>query len=131
MQKLLSLDVILVEDDRATSAAFARLLATIGAKVRCAATVAEALSLLSREPCLMVLDIMLPDGSGVDVLKAVRAAGLRSKVAVVSAVNRHNLLKDITSLRPDAIFSKPLDFDDFVTWFNSIALDLPEFCYKV
>jgi DNA-binding response OmpR family regulator len=51
-----------------------------------AATVADSIKQLEREPDVVVLDLMLPGGSGLDVLRAIHAAGGgRPAVLVVSA----------------------------------------------
>jgi CheY-like chemotaxis protein len=118
MGKIPSLDVLFVEDDLPTARVFSKLLASIGVKVRLAKTVAEAIAELNREPDLIVLDLMLPDGSGVEVLKQARNAGLRSIVAVVSGANDPAMFAAVQALSPDAIFGKPLDFDDFADWLS-------------
>jgi DNA-binding NarL/FixJ family response regulator len=59
---------------------------------------------------------MLPDGSGVEVLEAIRAAKMRCKVAVVSASTDTATFRRLRAASPDAIFAKPLDFEDFVQW---------------
>jgi two-component system KDP operon response regulator KdpE len=68
--------VLIVEDDATLAHALARNLTARGYSVLSAGTVAEALGALQeRTPSLVLLDIDLPDGSGWEVLRALRAGG--------------------------------------------------------
>jgi two-component system KDP operon response regulator KdpE len=68
--------VLIVEDDATLAHALARNLTARGYVIRSAGTVEEALSALQeRTPGIVLLDIDLPDGSGWEVLRALRAAG--------------------------------------------------------
>lgn len=63
--------VLVVEDDADLSAVLTTLLAGDGLRVSAAATVASATAHLARElPDVLVLDLELPDGSGLEVLAA-------------------------------------------------------------
>jgi DNA-binding response OmpR family regulator len=108
--------LLLIEDDPATARAMTRLMNTVGVSVEPVATLKEGLAALSRMPAVVVLDLMLPDGCGVEVLEAIRATGLQCKVAVVSGSTDTEVFKRLRAARPDAIFPKPLDFQDFVNW---------------
>ncbi len=107
---------LLVEDDISTARAIVRLMETVGIKVEHVGTVKEGIAALVRVPAVVVLDLMLPDGSGVSVLEAIRSANLRCKVAVVSASTNAEIFSRVHKCRPDAIFPKPFDFQDFVDW---------------
>jgi DNA-binding response OmpR family regulator len=125
------LDVLLVEDDRPTSRLLRRLLESVGMNVTTVETVADALREVQFAPSLIVLDLMLPDGSGIEVLRAVREQNLACKVAVVSAWNDGCALAAATDLKADAIFSKPLDFEDFVDWISSIFTEDPVEAFRI
>ena len=125
------IDVLLVEDDDATARVLQRLLEGVGMTVRRAASIATAIPELALNPALIVLDLMLPDGSGVNILSIVRQEKLKCKVAVVSAAEDPELFTAVTALKPDAIFGKPLDFDDFVDWMSSIFTEDPVAIYKL
>jgi len=120
----------LVEDDEMTARILRRLLEEVGLTVRRAATAAEAITALDSNPALIVLDLMLPDCSGVEVLQNVRTRNLPCKVAVVSGATEPNLLAKVTSLKPDAVFAKPLEFEDFVDWMSSIFTEDPIAGYR-
>jgi DNA-binding response OmpR family regulator len=77
--------ILLVEDEAPIRAGLAERLAREGYDVLTAATRAEAMSALDRAPDLVILDRRLPDGEGLDVLRALRARGVRAAVIVLSA----------------------------------------------
>jgi DNA-binding response OmpR family regulator len=80
--------VVVVEDDPAVAAYLTDNLAADGFSVACARGAAEALRAIEvRRPDLVLLDLMLGDGSGLAVLDRVRAAdGLASRIDPALAV---------------------------------------------
>ena len=108
--------LLLIEDDELTRKAMCRLMEEVGVTVIAVGTVKEAITALIQAPAVVVLDLMLPDGSGIDVLSAIREANLRCKVAIVSGYTEGIHFTQVRAARPDAIFSKPLNFEDFVDW---------------
>jgi two-component system, OmpR family, response regulator RegX3 len=65
--------ILLVEDERAITEPLAEALEREGFKAEVAGTAAEAMQIAgSREPDLVLLDIGLPDGSGLDVCRELR-----------------------------------------------------------
>jgi DNA-binding response OmpR family regulator len=108
--------LLLVEDDSATARAMIRLMETVGVRVEWVATKKDGIAALSRVPSIVILDLMLPDGSGVEVLEAIRSTKLRSKVGIVSATADADVFGRLLAAKPDAIFPKPLDFEDFAQW---------------
>lgn len=74
--------LLIVEDDALTRAFLVEHLAADGYDPIEAATVAEALEALERSsPCLVLSDLTLPDGSGLDVVARIRSAdGIVSRV---------------------------------------------------
>jgi two-component system response regulator RegA len=108
--------LLLVEDDAPTARAMIRLMEAAGVRVEWVGTLKDGLAALSRIPSLVVLDLKLPDGSGVELLEAIRSSHMRSKVAIVSANADAGVFARLLAAKPDAIFPKPLDFEDFVQW---------------
>lgn len=69
-------DILLVEDEAAITEPLAEALEREGFSARVAGTAAEALAMASEsEPDLVLLDIGLPDGSGLDVCRTLREQG--------------------------------------------------------
>ena len=68
--------ILIVEDSHLVTEAFSILLTEAGYDIALAGTVAEAIERGTSEPVdLMLLDLSLPDGNGLDVLEALRENG--------------------------------------------------------
>jgi PAS domain S-box-containing protein len=81
-----ALPVLVVEDDHTARELVSHVLANAGYEVTQAASLTAAREALERStPSLIVLDIGLGDGSGLDLARDVRAAGLDVPIAIVSA----------------------------------------------
>lgn len=79
-------NILLVEDSPAITRVYQQYLSIDRHRIAAAGSVAAALAALGEAvPDVIVLDLQLPDGSGLEVLKHVRAAGLHSAVVVVTA----------------------------------------------
>ena len=97
--------VLLVEDEEAISAPLAESLAREGFDATVARTAAEALDLAgTMAPDLVLLDVMLPDGSGFDVCRALRRD---SRVPIIMVTARGE--------EADRIVGLELGADDYVT----------------
>jgi DNA-binding NarL/FixJ family response regulator len=85
---LTELNLLVVEDDFATRRLLAAKLAVdLRIKVEVSATVAEALQWISQRVFdIILLDLGLPDGSGVDIVKAINSRDLPTKILVLSAM---------------------------------------------
>ena len=71
-------------------------------------TVAEAVGSLPRRPDWILLDLMLPDGCGSQVLARVAEERLPSKVCVITGCGPEKLER-VRALGPHAVFKKPVD----------------------
>src|SRR4051794_7341605 len=74
--------VLIVEDHGPSRRALAAILRCRGCTVVEAATVAAGLAALEPEPDCAVIDLMLPDGEGESVIRAIRSRGLKTCVVV-------------------------------------------------
>jgi DNA-binding response OmpR family regulator len=101
--------VLLVEDDAISASALKTILTRRGFEVVHVVTVAEAKKQLSQNPLFVILDLMLPDGDGIAVLKAIRQAGMNSRVLVTTAVGDHDRLRLVYALEPEIVLQKPID----------------------
>jgi DNA-binding response OmpR family regulator len=110
---------LLVEDDPDTCEALSRILRRRGYQIDCANSMSEAIAKLKQEPDCMVLDLMLPDGDGLQVLRHVRESGLPVRVAVATGTGDTDLMSDVILLKPDAFFTKPIDATELVSWLAS------------
>ena len=96
--------VLLVEDEESITAPLTAALAREGFETAVAATAADALDLAARrEPDVVLLDLMLPDGSGFDVCRELRRT---SRVPIIIVTARAE--------EPDRIVGLELGADDYV-----------------
>lgn len=77
-----------------------------------AVNVAEAVALLNPGLSLIVLDLMLPDRSGVDVIREHHARGMTAPVAVLTGKELWEAVGTVGEFKPDALFLKKYDLDD-------------------
>ena len=110
--------VLVVEDDPSSRDAMARLLRLRGLEVRPAGTLAEAFAGLAWGPHCVVLDLMLPDGTGTTLLEHLRAKQLAVRVAVVTAAGEPALLDQVKRLRPELMLHKPINVKDLMAWLD-------------
>ena len=108
--------VLVVEDDPASRRALVSLLRLNGIEALFAGNLADAITQLGTCPECVLLDLMLPDGTGTAILEFVRSQHLPIKVAFTTGAADWRQFVKGTDFRPDAIFIKPLDFDSITRW---------------
>jgi two-component system, OmpR family, response regulator RegX3 len=92
--------VLLVEDEESITAPLSEALSREGFEPVVAGTAAEALELAaSRSPDLVLLDLMLPDGSGLDVCRELRS---RSSVPIIMVTARGEEMDRVVGLEVGA-----------------------------
>jgi two-component system response regulator VanR len=104
---------LIVEDDPAIRRLVEKLLTRRNVEIDTASDGKTAIQKLrAREYDVVILDLMLPEMSGYEVIKFIKAESLQIPVAVVSAVSQQaltNLDFDVVKL----VISKPFDVDEF------------------
>jgi CheY-like chemotaxis protein len=100
--------LLIVEDHEFSRRALESLMKRLGWEVRAVDSIADGLEMLDLEPDCLVLDLMLPDGNGEDVLRAVRERRLKTRVVVATGTGDEGRLDAVRGLGPDAILRKPL-----------------------
>jgi len=108
--------VLVVEDDPASRRALVSLLNLSGFETIFASNLSEAIAQLDTGPHCVLLDLMLPDGTGGAVLEFIRSQRLPIKVAITTGTADWRNFVSGSTHRPDAIFIKPLDFDSISRW---------------
>jgi CheY-like chemotaxis protein len=112
--------VLLVEDDRASREALVGILRVKKFKVDAAATLGEALGRLDgARPDAILLDLMLPDGNGLDLLRRIKGGGGGVPVAVISG-SAESMIEEAVALGADAVFRKPLSATSVLAWLDGV-----------
>jgi len=100
--------VLVVDDDMSARATVATILKRASFKVSEAGSVAEALRGLHGRPDWVLLDLLLPDGSGCGVLRSNAYLEAASRVCVISGAGPA-MLHEAQSLGVRHVFTKPPD----------------------
>lgn len=120
MRRAVSLRALIVEDDVDSFEWVRRRLRRYGCEAEWAKTLAEGIEKLAVHPSCVILDLSLPDGSGTEIIRHIRANNLPIKIAVVSGTSNESLLSEAAVLRPDAFFTKPVDAIELIAWLSTI-----------
>jgi CheY-like chemotaxis protein len=110
--------VLLVEDDDISRRAMTKLLNELGYDICSASTMTEGLECLDGQ-AYAILDMDLPDGLGLTILRKARSDKPAMKVAVCSGIVDSALLNTVRQARPDGFFRKPLEFGQLTSWLDS------------
>lgn len=122
--------LLLVDDDAPFLRRLARAMEARGFDIETAGSVAEGIALAkARPPAFAVVDLRLEDGSGLDVVSAIREA--RADTRIVMLTGYGNLATAVTAVKLGALdyLAKPADADDIVhalTQQPGEKIDLPE-----
>jgi DNA-binding response OmpR family regulator len=109
--------VLIVEDNPDYCQWLLALLKKRGIAAEPAATLREGFDkLATRAPLCVLLDLGLPDGNGVEILRHIRRLGLPIKVAIITCSNDYSTVGTAMLLRPDVLFRKPVDALEVMSW---------------
>jgi len=118
--------VLIVEDDKALCGALARVASRWGDEILQAHRVSDALELLDTNPTLLIIDVRMPDGSGLDV---VEAASQRRPVPTMVAVSGEASPEESFRLAQAGVrayLAKPLGLGEFVSLVEAAMRDAPD-----
>jgi DNA-binding response OmpR family regulator len=107
--------LLVIEDETRIATFLVKGLTAAGYAVDLASTVAQALELIAEnEFALVVLDRRLPDGDGLDVLRAIRARGDDLSVIVLTARGEIEDRVEGLDLGADDYLTKPFAFEELL-----------------
>jgi FixJ family two-component response regulator len=107
--------VFVVDDDRSVRKSLTRLLGSVGYAVEAFASAREFLDRAAPErPCCLVLDVRMPDATGIDLQAALAAEGRR--VPIVFVTGHVDVPMSVTAMKGGAIdlLTKPVDERDLL-----------------
>jgi len=120
------MSVLLVEDSAPVRQRLCELTNVTGSLhvVAEAATVAEATTLFdSLHPEAVMLDIALPDGSGLDVLRHIRTSGAKCLALVLSNHAEPETRRCCSALGADFVFGKADEFEQALETLRDLSLE--------
>jgi CheY-like chemotaxis protein len=104
--------VIVVDDDQLVRDLLVQFLSLRGYRARGVKSGPEAIAMVEQSPPdLILLDLMLPDMNGVEVLRRLRDKQVNSAIIIVTASYDEELLQDAWSLHPQEVIAKPIDLE--------------------
>ena len=114
--------VLLVEDDLTTARGIALMLKTGGTIVDQADTGEEALELVRHyDYDIVVLDLMLPDMEGYDVVRRMRQARIETPVLILSGLSRPQAKVKGLGMGADDFITKPFDKAELLARIQAIV----------
>ncbi len=104
------INVLIVEDDQAVSRALSKFFKEWGWVVYTAETVEHAIKYLDANFDLVTIDMMLPDGSGVEVMKEMRNRNIDTAICVTTGRDASEI-QEIMQYNPTLVLKKPFIFE--------------------
>ena len=105
--------ILIIDDERVILESLKMFLAEKGYPVETAACVAEARDRIKKSwPEAIILDIRLPDGSGLDLLRELKEAGLETPVIMITAFHDMDSTVKAIKLGATEYITKPIDVDE-------------------
>lgn len=103
---------VVLEDDDTLAAALVRVVASLGYDVDSAGTIGRARELIAaREPAIMLVDVTLPDGDGLEFMAELQAA-LRMNFVVITGDASQQVAVKCIRARAFDMLPKPIGVDD-------------------
>jgi len=119
--------VLVVEDREKLAETLSMILKSVGCEVEIATSCKEAYKLLSQKDYhIIVVDVMLPDGSGIDVVKFARTLGKEIKSVVISGYKPSELSVSDIEKYADAFLSKPFTMKELLDVLKKVLEDEDE-----
>lgn len=119
--------VLIVEDRAKLAETLSMILRSVGCEVDTASTCQEAYNRLSHADYhVIVVDVMLPDGSGIDVVKFARRLGRKVRSVVISGYKPSELSVSDIEKYADAFLSKPFTMKELLDVLRKVLEDEDE-----
>ena len=116
------MDVLIVEDDDVLGKAVRRGLEDAGHRCTWVRNGAKGLDLATAQKCdAIVLDLMLPDRPGLDVLREVRGQGIQTPVLILTALGSVEERVDGLNAGADDYLIKPFSFPELLARLSAVS----------
>lgn len=112
--------VLVIDDSSFIRSSIVNTLETAGAEIiGSVGTGEEALELIEQlKPEIITLDMMLPDMTGLDILKVVKSHYPTVKVIMLSTIAQQSVIDEAKSLGVDQYLIKPISDEDLIQAFK-------------
>ena len=108
--------LLVVDDERLIRTSLERALAALGHEVEAADTIATATAAIARTRFdAIILDLKLPDGSGLDVVRTLGAESPETKIVVITAHGTVDAAVEAMKLGAFDFVNKPFELDELLT----------------
>ena len=122
------ISILIVEDEDDSRNFCAELLKEEYKKIFTASTLTQAKSIyLQHFPDIIILDITLPDGNGLDFLRKIRKEDIETKVIVLTAHSDLDTVLSATDLKLSKYLIKPLKMSKLTLAINEAIKELQDF----
>ncbi len=112
-----SISILIVDDDLGMLKTLNYILTEKGYEVVAVNNGLEAIELIKKRSFDIVLtDIKMPEINGVQLLKEIKKLSPQTNVMMITAYTMHELVQEAKKGGANAIFSKPLDLDSFISY---------------
>ncbi len=110
-------NILVVDDSKSSRYLYKTVFSNIGCfNLNLCGNVKEGLLIVEKKtPDLVILDMDLPDGSGIDILKYIRENNINSKVIIISAIKSSDMIIKSAKLGIDSYLIKPVDINMLVS----------------
>lgn len=122
------ISVVIIEDSHTMQQIYRSALANSGFEIVGEAMDGKkALTVIQQyQPNIVILDLVLPELSGVDVLKQLSTLSPRSQTIVITSVEDSKVLKQVKNLGAVFVLQKPFKKDQLLNTLNLLAEQKPE-----
>jgi DNA-binding response OmpR family regulator len=112
--------ILLVDDDPVFRNRLMDALVQRGYPVVCAVSVRTGVEALASNPDFLLLDMLLPEGNGVEVLREARRRSMPlTSLVITVAGDQARLLSEMAVYEPDGVMVKPVELDAVVSWIEA------------
>ena len=112
---MLTKSVLIIEDHSTTRRALEFLFRHCGWSVAGASSIAQGIELLGGDPSHIILDLILSDGEGESIIRAVQDSNPLARIIVTTGCTDPSRLASVDRLVPHALLHKPLDFSKILS----------------
>lgn len=122
---LSQMKILYVEDDDDTREALRKYLKKKAGKVITASNGREGLEKYAQErPDIVIADILLPEMSGIDMLREIRSSGDRCPFIITSSVDRSEMIIEAVDIGIVKYAVKPIILDQLLDTLNKLAEEM-------